>query len=500
MEFDLLITGGEIVDGTGAPRYRADLGVCGDRIAAIGNLAGATAKQTIPAEGLMVAPGFVDPHTHAHNEMRGGILNIPSVENMLRQGVTTIIAGNCGGSVWPLDKHLAAVAQAPIRQNYAMLLGMGTLRAQVVKEAGRPATRDEIAAMRDLALRGMDEGALGISTGYFPPYVTTDEIVEVTRAVAEKGGLYVSHIRDEGDRLLGAVEEIIEIGARAELPVQISHIKTYGQRNWFKAEVVLRLMEQARARGVDIMADRYPYHASFSGVGALLPAWLRSEASLRGGMKSLRDPDWRPRVQRAVADHLYQLMGGPQNVVLAPLNPKPEMDGKRLDEYAAGLGQDPVDTIIDDLLQRGGISCIYFVMSEENIETFYRHPLVMGGSDGHLRVFGEGMSHPRNYGTFPRIIGYYGRERGLFTVEEAVKKCTSMAAGRFGLKDRGVLAKGKIADIVCFNWSHIRDRSTFEAPHAYPVGIPWVVVNGGIAVAEGEVTEGCFGRVVRRGE
>ncbi|MDH7570747.1 MAG: amidohydrolase family protein, partial [Armatimonadota bacterium] len=350
----------------------------------------------------------------------------------------------------------------------------------------------------NLAAQAMDEGALGISTGYFPAHVTTDEIVAVTEVVAAKGGLYASHIRNEADGLLGAMEEIIEIGVRAQVPVQVSHVKTYGRRNWHKIDAVLNLMERAHERGVDLLADRYPYVACFSGAAALLPLWLRSEAAQRGGLKTLRDPAWADRVRRGIIDQ-FHLLGGPDQVVLAPLDPQPEMDGKRLDEYARQRNEDPVDTAIN-LVLRGGVSCIYFVMCEENLRACYRHSLVTGGSDGHLRILGEGMSHPRNYGTFPRFIGHYGRDLGLFTVEEAVRKCTSMNASRFGLKDRGVLAKGKVADVVLFDWEKIADCATFENPHQYPVGIPWVIVNGRVAVAAGEVTPQCHGRVVRRGE
>lgn len=498
MHLDLLIRGGDLADGTGAPAFRADLGIAGDRIAAIGDLSQAKAARTIDATGLIVSPGFIDPHNHANNEAAGGVLNIPTADNSLRQGVTTLVTGNCGGCSWPVGQYFAELQEVPIRQNHAMLMGMGTLRSQAKVPSTRPASAEELARMQALAARAMDEGALGISTGYFPAHVTIDEICDVAEPVARAGGIYASHIRNEGDGLLGSIEEIIQIGVRCQMPVQVSHIKTYGQRNWHKIDAALNLLEHGLQRGVDIMADRYPYPACFTGLSSLLPMWARSATQARGGWEALSDPEWYPRVRAAVADQL-DLIGGPQNVLFAPIPPIPELDGKRLGDYAAEMGQDPIDAALA-LIQRAGVSCIYFVMSEDNIETFYRHPQVMGGSDGHLRVFGEGVSHPRNYGTFPRIIGHYGRDRGLFGVEKAVRKCTSMAAERFGLRERGVLAEGKIADIVVFDWQRIIDRATFEDQHRYPEGIQWVIVNGGIAVENSETAKASYGRVVRRGD
>ena len=488
MTFDVLITGGQLVDGSGAPGTRGDLGIRRDRIADLGDLAGATAKRVIDATGLIVAPGFIDPHNHANDEAAGGILSIPQADNYVRQGVTTLVVGNCGGCTWPVAEHFAAVEALAIRQNYAMLLGMGTLRAMAVRAEGRPANHAETRRMQDLVAQGMDEGALGMSTGYFPSYVTVDEMAEVARAVAVRGGIYTSHIRSESDGLLGSLEEIIQVGARAEVPVQVSHIKTYGKRNWHKVGAALSLLERGRERGVDIMADRYPYVACFTGVSALVPMWAPAEAKRGAELERLR---------RAVADQLH-LIGGPENVMFAPLKPRADLDGKRLSDVAREWGQDPVDTALE-LSRESGISCIYFAMCEENIAEWYRHPQVMVGSDGHVRRFGEGVSHPRNYGTFPRAIGHYGRDRGLFGVEEAVMKCTSLAAARYGLAERGLLARGNFADVTVFDWSGIRDCATFTDQHRYPEGIPWVIVNGKVAVQQGEVTRGCYGRVVRKG-
>ncbi|MGI5819601.1 MAG: N-acyl-D-amino-acid deacylase family protein [Armatimonadota bacterium] len=494
MTFDLIIRGGTVVDGTGADGYVADVGVVGDRIHAIGDLSAAEARDAIDASGLIVAPGFVDVHNHAHNEMEGGILNIPDVENQVRQGVTTLIAGNCGGSPWPIGENLDAADALPIRQNYGLLVGMGTIRAQVGVGA-EPASAEQISQMQALAAQAMDEGAFGMSTGYFPEFVTTEEIAAVARPIAEAGGVYATHMRSEAGGLIEALEETIRICEQSGCPGQISHIKCWGTRAWDKAEQVLGMIEEARERGLDLTADRYPYVASFSGVANVVPSALRVEAGRRGGIEHLRDDDLTDAVREGVEDFIEEI-GGPENLVFAPLDPMPEIDGRTLAEVAQERGEEPWETGVA-LTIRGKVSCMYFVMREENIRRFMQHPAVFAASDGHLRVLGKGVSHPRNYGTFPRWVGHYGREEGFFSVEEVVRKCTSMPAGKFGLHERGTLAARKIADIVVFDWSTIIDTATFEDPHRYPEGIPHVIVAGKAAVRDGEVAQEAYGRAVR---
>ena len=496
MTFDLLITGGTIADGTGGEPYRGDVGICGDRIHAIGDLSAARGREVIDASGLIVAPGFVDVHNHASNEMEGGILNIPEADNMLRQGVTTLISGNCGGSPWPVGAHLDAVAGKPIRQNYGLLVGHGTIRAQA-RVSARSAAEQDIARMRDLAAQAMDEGAFGMSTGYFPDFVTTDEITQVARPIAQAGGVYASHIRSEGEGLLEAVAEAIAIGEGSGCPVQISHIKCYGPAAWDKADRVLDMIDEARARGLDVGADRYPYVASFTGLVSLVPGELRVEAQRRGGWDRLRDGDLVAAAREGI-NRQIGVVGGADKVMFAPLDPMPEIDGRRLDEVAAERGREPWETALD-LITAGSVSCIYFTMKEENVRTFMRHPAVFAGSDGHLRVFGKGVSHPRNYGTFPRWVGHYGRDQGMFAVEEVVRKCSQMPAAKFGLHDRGRLAPRHYADIVVFAWERIIDRATFEEAHQYPEGIVHVIVNGGVAVRDGCTVPQSWGRVVRLG-
>lgn len=495
MTFDLLIRGGTIVDGRGGEPFDADVGICGDRIHAIGALSAARGRDTIDAAGLVVAPGFVDVHTHSSHEAEGGILNIPDADNAVRQGVTTQVAGNCGGSAWPVGQHLDAVGAVEIRQNYATLVGHGTVRAkaQVGSEQARP---DDLARMKELAGLAMDEGALGMSTGYFPDFVTTAEITEVARPIAQAGGVYASHIRSEGEGLIEAIAEAIAVGEGSGCPVQISHIKCYGPPAWDKAGAVLELIDQARARGLDVSADRYPYVASFTGIASVVPGELRVEAGRRGGMEHLRDEDLLPRMPAAIKGQ-FERIGGPDKIMFAPLEPMPDIDGRRLHEVAAERGQQPWETALE-LVIAGKVSCIYFTMKEENVQTFMRHPAVFAGSDGHLRIFGRGVSHPRNYGTFPRWVGHYGRDLGLFSVQEVVRKCSAMPAAKFGLHGRGTLAPRKYADLVIFSWERIIDRAGFEDQHRYPEGIPHVIVNGQVAVRDGQTQPRGFGRVLRR--
>jgi len=494
MTFDLLVRGGTVVDGTGAPGYAADVGIVGDRIHAIGDLSAADFRDVIDAAGLIVSPGFVDVHNHACSEMDGGILNIPDVENQVRQGVTTLIGGNCGGSPWPIGEHLDAADALPIRQNYGVLVGMGTIRAEAQVGSER-ATPEDIERMQRMAAQAMDEGAFGMSSGYFPDFVTTEEIAQVARPIAEAGGVYATHMRSEAAGLLDALREAIAIGEQSGCPVQIAHIKCWGTRAWDKAEQVLAMIDEARERGLDITADRYPYVASFSGVANIVPHALRIEADQRGGIEHLRDEEMIDRVREGAEDFIDEV-GGAQNIVFAPLEPMPDIDGKSLEQVAAERGEEPWRTGMEMTI-RGKVSCIFFTMREDNVRAFMRHPAVFAGSDGHLRVLGKGVSHPRNYGTWPRWIGHYARDEGLFGVEEVVRKCTSMPARKFGLHERGELAPRRIADLTIFSWERIIDTATFEDPHHYPRGIPHVIVNGVPAVRDGEATEEAPGRVVR---
>ncbi|MEW6360177.1 MAG: amidohydrolase family protein [Planctomycetota bacterium] len=492
MKFDTIIRNGAIANGEGSPLRRADVGILGDLIRAVGDLSSSEAERVIDAAGLVVAPGFIDVHNHAHNEIGGGIMAIPDADNMLRQGVTTIIAGNCGGSPWPMDEHLRKVEKLEIRQNYACLVGLNTVWGQVMRGTGRSeSTETDRGRLTALAAQAMQEGALGVSAGYFPPAIKTADLIAGARGVAAHGGVYASHIRSEDEGLLEAVQEIITVGETAGLPVQISHFKTLYPGNWHKRDEAIRLVEEAHARGVEVLGDRYPYIASYGGIASIAPAWARKKE----GMAAL-SADETVRMRKEV-DAQLERIGGADKVVCAPWATDVEVGGKTLAAVAAAQGRHPGDVVVD-LAARGNVSAIRFGMCEENLRVFLAHPLVFIGSDGHLRRFGDGTSHPRNYGTFPRVLGKYVREEKIMSLETAVKKMTSMPARQFRLHDRGVLRERAIADLCIFDPDTVADRATFDNAHQYPVGIRHVFVNGGLAVENERTTARGYGRVIRK--
>jgi N-acyl-D-aspartate/D-glutamate deacylase len=488
--YDLIIRGGMVADGEGGPLVRADVAVEGDKIARVGPLEGETAGQVIEAAGQVVAPGFVDVHNHAHNEVDGGILRIPHADNMLRQGITTLIAGNCGGSPIPIGPHLDQVAKLPVKQNYAILVGLISLRQKALAGKAAPADAEQRDLIRRKVAEAVDEGALGVSTGYFPPYVQLPEIVAGARGASERGGVYASHIRSEGDELLEAVAEIIQISEQAEIPVQISHMKTFGKANWRKCDDLLSALDRAAARGIPITADRYTYLAAYGGLTDFLPGWARAKWKI--GLT----PEERDRMRKEIQEK-FERMAGPSDIIVAPWWPDAEVGGKTVLEIAQEHNMNPADAAME-VSFRPKTSFVRFAMCEENLKRILAHPLVMIATDGHLRTMDDGYNHPRNYGTFPRAIARYVREQKVMSLETAVAKMASMPARKFGIPRRGVIREGWFADLVVFDPKRIRDTATFENPHQYPVGISTVILNGGVAVQDGQTTSGSFGRVLRK--
>jgi dihydroorotase/N-acyl-D-amino-acid deacylase len=499
-QYDVLVRNGRIVDGTGGPWRVADVAVKGDSIVAIGRLAGATATVVVDARGLVVAPGFIDIHTHA----RRNILTVPTAENYLRQGVTTLVEGNDGSSPVPLGPFLDQVAAKHTSVNFASFVGQGSIRGAVIGSINRKATAEELEKMRELARQAMRDGAFGMSTGlYYVPgnYTPTEEVVEIAKVVGALGGLHISHMRSEGDKVVEGVIETIRIGEEGGLPTQVTHHKAMGARNFGKTVETLRLIEAARARGVDVTVDQYPYTASSTGTSGLFPRW-----SLEGGHKQfvarLHDPAARKRIKAAAVDQILGNRGGDATkIVMAACSFDRSLAGRSLAQITAARGLQPTAEnaaeVAMDIQEKGGCSAVYHAMSEEDVERVLRYPFTMVASDGEIPIFGKEAPHPRSYGTFARVLGVYVREKKVLSLEDAVRRMSALPAGRLGLGDRGLLRPGMKADFSIFDPATVADKATFDNPHQYAVGVRDVFVAGRAALRDGKVTDERPGRVLR---
>ncbi|HEV2146491.1 MAG TPA: D-aminoacylase [Longimicrobiaceae bacterium] len=528
--YDLLIRGGRIVDGTGSPWYRGDVAVSGDRIVAVGLLPGARARDTIDATGLVVAPGFIDMLGHSEYPL----LRDGRAISKITQGITSEITGEVTSVVpvnentlrelgpasrervtWrDLDGYFQALEAARPAINLGTFVTVGSVRRAVMGDVDRAPTAEELERMKEHVAAAMRQGAMGLSSGliYAPAsFASREEITELARVAARHGGGYASHIRSEGDRLVEAIEEAIAIGEGAGTWVQVHHLKASGRPNWGKMPQAVAAIEAARARGVDVTADQYPYPASGTGLDAILPNWAHA-----GGTDSLlarlRDPETRARLRAELTGEgeggsdwrIGTSAGGPSGVMIAgtAADSLKKYQGMRLDEVARARGQEVVDALFDLLLaDRASTSAIYFSMSEEDIEYAMKQPWVSVGIDAGARAADStisGKPHPRAYGSFPRILCRYVRERKVITLEDAIRKFTALPAARVGLDERGVVKAGMYADLTLFDPETVCDRATFEDPVQTPVGIRHVIVNGTPVVRNGEVTGARPGRALRR--
>ena len=493
-EFDLVIAGGIVFDGTGAPGTSADIGIKDGVIATIGRTAPSAGERVIPAKGLYIAPGFIDIHTHGDS----GIVNdrLKSAQNYITQGVTTLVTGNCGNGTYDVAQYFARIRQQGAGVNVIHLVGHGTVRGAIMRSADRAPTPEELEKMKGLVDQAMREGASGLSSGLFyapGSYATTAEVVEMARVVRPYGGIYASHIRDESDYTIGlkaSIAEAIDIGEKAAVPVQISHIKALGESVWGRAPEICRMIEAAQGRGVKVTADQYPYHASSTSLAAAtLARWVEADGKMR---ERLKDPALLPRIRKEMAANIER-RGGPDTLVISSYGAKPEWEGKNLLDISRVLGKTPVDAAIEMLIL-GSASVISFNMSEKDIEFFMRKPYVATGSDGHIVEFGAGMPHPRSYAAFTRKIRRYVIEKNVIPMAHAIRAATGLPAGILGLKDRGLIKQGFAADLVIFDPATIADRATYEKPHQYTAGIQYVLVNGRLAVDEGKMTGILAGR------
>tara|TARA_B100000214_G_scaffold185385_1_gene133691 strand:- start:1637 stop:3259 length:1623 start_codon:yes stop_codon:yes gene_type:complete len=499
-DYDLIIRGGKVVDGSGNPWYRADIAIKGDRIAEIGQLSKLEAKRVIDANGLVVAPGFIDPHTHALR----GIFEVPNAESALLQGVTTLTEGNDGSSPYPIDRHYADIDNLRISPNWAVFVGQGTIRQRVIGFGLRKATADEMERMKQMVRDAMEQGALGISTGLFyvpGSFTSTEEVIELSKVAAEYDGIYISHIREEAAQLIDSVQETIRIGEEADIPVQITHHKVIGVENWGASLESLRLVDEARDRGVDVTIDQYPYTASQTSINALIPQW--AQAGGREEMLSRIDSaeTYSTIKNEVVAKILYDRGGGdPKNVFISRNSWDPDMAGKNLAELAIEAGLEPTPEnaadVVFDIIRSGGATAVYHAIGPEDVDRIMQHPATAIGSDGPVGVFGEGAPHPRQYGTFARVLGLYVRERKVLSLEDAIRKMSSQSARRLGIHDRGLITKGYFADIAIFDPDEIIDKATFENPHQYAIGTKFVLVNGAVVVENGQHTGARPGRIL----
>ena len=512
---DLVIRNGTIFDGAGGPPRRGDVAIAGDRIRELGNVAAQGAAE-IQARGMAVAPGFIDIHSHADLSL---LVN-PLAESRVRQGVTLEIAGQDGSSVGPWGDAAFESTRDRYRRAYgveidfrdvggfldridqerpavsvATMVGHGTIRARVVGGADRPPSPAELAKMRALVREALSQGAVGLSVGleYTPgSFAAPDELAALAGELLGTPYPFASHVRNEDDRLLAALEEVVHVGRTASVPVQISHLKAQGERNYWKADAALAAVEAARRSGVDVHFDRYPYTAYATGLSNLFPAWGRAGGWARL-LERIADPEDGPALERACRDKVALL--GSWNAVQVSRTGAADQraSGRRLGELARELGEEPYALAVRLLREAGGnVGMIGFGMSEENTERLLSHPLGMLCSDGGAYApygpLSGSTPHPRGYGSFPRLLGRYVRERRAMPLETAIHKATGLPAAKLGLADRGVLAVGAVADVVVFDPDQVADRATFDAPHQYPTGIPHVVVRGVHTIRDGEQT------------
>lgn len=496
--YDIVIAGGTVIDGTGRAGVVTDVAIKGGKIAAIGRIPRSQAEQIVDASGLVVSPGFIDVHTHAD-----GLAERPAAANFVRMGVTTVVAGNCGSSALDIASALSVLRENPGAVNFATLIGHNTVRSAVVGSENRAPRAGELARMKSLVWKAMADGAVGFSTGlqYVPgTYAQTPEIIDLARVAANAGGLYASHMRNEGTALEQSIAETIRVGEATGARVEISHLKVDSPNRWGASAKALAMIDAARAKGIDVRADQYAYTAASSSLSIRFPSW-----ALEGGRAKIAERLNTPATWEKIKTEMAGLLAerGLKDLsfaIVAMYRPDPSLNGLSMLQIAQRRkGSDSADAQFEaarELQLEGGAQMVYHFMSDDDVDRIMRHPQVSIASDSGVLAFGDGVPHPRGYGDNARVLGAYVRSRNVIPLEEAIRKMTSLPAGHFKFANRGVVKTGYAADLVVFDPKTVADAATFDAPHSYATGIPYVLVNGVIVVKNGAQTDARPGQVI----
>jgi N-acyl-D-amino-acid deacylase len=486
---DILIKNGKILDGTGNSWRYGDIAIKNGKIVGMGKLSNWTATRTLDATGLIVAPGFIDVHAHLEgNERRN-----PTANNFIHDGVTTLITGNCGGSRVNIGGYLSMIDSLKPSANIASLIGHNDVRQAIIGTAKRDPNEEEMKKMEALVAQAMKDGAVGLSTGliYVPgSYSKTEEVVRLAKVASSFNGVYASHIRDEGDSVILAIKEAIQIGRMANIPVEISHFKVSGPQNWGRSKETLPLIIKAREEGLDVTIDQYPYTASSTSLTTFLPDWVQAD-----GQDSIRARLATPSKRKEVREYIFDRFKKRKIehlsfAVVAFYRADTTLNGKNIEQINLMKGrkhnlEDEAETAIE-MIERGSASMVFHGMSDEDVKTIMHYPFNMFASDAGINVFGSGSPHPRAYGTNARVLSKYVRDEKVISLEEAIRRMTSLPAQKFQLKDRGLLREGFAADIVVFDEQKIQDLSTYDKPHQYTTGFKYVLVNGQLTIDEGK--------------
>lgn len=499
-EMDIILQNATVYDGTGAAGEMVDVGIKDDKIVYVGKITKTGEAEVVDLTGLVLTPGFIDIHTHLDP-----ILELSNCESHLRQGVTTALGGPDGGGVWPLAPYLDTLEEIGIGMNVGFLVGHNVVRSNIMGLENRAPTPEELDSMKAQIEQGMLDGAFGISTGlkYLPgTFSKLDEVVELSKVAANYGGFYTSHLREEGLGLMEGVREAVVIAEKASIPVVLTHHKVVGKPMWGSSTKTLALVDSAREVGLDVRIDQYPYTASHTGIGILIPNWAKAGGNGRF-RERIQNPVLRDSIKKQILFNIINDRGGAdlKRVQFSRVRWEPALEGKTLYDWATEEGMEPTlengAELVIQAQYRGGANCIFHAMSEEDVNRIMQHPFTAIASDGRLNALGDGHPHPRAYGTFVRVLDKYVKQDSVLTLAEAIRKMTSLPADRMGLTDRGKIAIGYMADITIFDPNTIREVATFTDPHHYPEGIQYVMVNGQWAIRDANFESGKAGKVLK---